>query len=253
MTSLRGKVALVVGGFDGMGAAVATRLAQEGARLAILGMPRGSAPAASDRGADSKTIECFADIRDASEVDSQIRQIVEECGRIDIVVITAAVHIETRAGSTSAETADRLIDTNIKGTWNVINSVVPFMIDRQYGKIVTVSSGAGVIGFGKYALYCASKAAVIMMTRALAIDLAPHGININCLAPGPTETPMTEELRTRPELRAELDQTLARLRSRRKFSSSEDMAGMVAFLVSDAASPMHGSCVLADEGYTAGM
>jgi len=146
-----------------------------------------------------------------------------------------------------------MIDTNIKGTWNVIDAVVPYMVDRKYGKIVTLASGAGFIGFGRYALYCASKAAIMMMTRTLAIDLAPHGININCLAPGPTTTAMTEGLRTKQEFRGELDQTLTRLRSRRGFSSPEDMAGIVVFLVSDAASAMHGSCVLADEGYTAGM
>jgi 3-oxoacyl-[acyl-carrier protein] reductase len=254
VTGLTGKVALVVGGFDGMGAAIAARLAQEGVQLAVLGLSRGAAPTHPGRdGADSSRIECFADIRDASAVDDQVRRIIERWRRIDIAVITAGVHFQTQAGSTSAESADKMIDTNIKGTWNVINSVVPFMIERQYGKIVTVASGAGVLGFGKYALYCASKAAIIMMTRSLAIDLAPHGININCLAPGPTKTTMTEELRTKPEMRDELDQTLARVPSRRKFSSAEDMAGMAAFLVSDAASPMHGSCVLADEGYTAGM
>jgi 3-oxoacyl-[acyl-carrier protein] reductase len=254
LMNLEGKVALVAGGFDGVGAAVATRLAADGAQLALVGLPRNSSgPHSATTATSQDRLELFADIRSAADVDDQVHRVEQRWGRIDIAVITAGVHFETPAGATAPDSANTIIDTNVKGSWNIINAVVPSMKTRQSGKIVTLASGAGLIGFGRYALYSASKAAVIMMTRALSIELAPHGININCLAPGPTKTAMTEEIRTKPEHRGELDETLSRIRSRRGFSSADDMAGIVAFLVSDAASAMHGSCLLADEGYTAGM
>jgi 3-oxoacyl-[acyl-carrier protein] reductase len=109
------------------------------------------------------------------------------------------------------------------------------------------------MGLGNYAVYCATKGAVIMMTRAVAIELAPHGINVNCVAPGNTESPMNEDVRTKPEMKPTLEMIAARTPSGQSFSSVDDMANVVLFLAAPESRAMHGSCVLADEGVSAGM
>ncbi len=146
-----------------------------------------------------------------------------------------------------------MIDINMKGTWNMISAVVPVMKENGSGKIVNFASVAGVMGLGGYALYCATKSAIIMMTRALANELAPSGINVNCVAPGNTASPMNEDIRTNPELKPFLDVMAARTPSGHTYSTVDEMANVARFLVSEDSRAMHGSCVLADEGFSAGM
>ena len=121
------------------------------------------------------------------------------------------------------------------------------------GWIVTLGSVVAQMGFSGYAVYCATKAAIVMMTRALAIELAPHGISVNCLSPGNTATPMNLDIRTKPEYAGMLEGMRQRTPTGRTHSSAEDMANIIAFMVSDAARAMHGANILADEGFSAGM
>jgi 3-oxoacyl-[acyl-carrier protein] reductase len=146
-----------------------------------------------------------------------------------------------------------MVDINLKGTWNAINAVAPLMKARGRGWIVNLGSVVATMGFGGYAVYCATKAAIVMMTRALAIELAPHGISVNCLSPGNTATPMNFDIRTKPELKHFLDAMKSRTPTGMTHSSAEDMASIVAFMVSDGARAMHGANILADEGFSAGM
>lgn len=127
------------------------------------------------------------------------------------------------------------------------------MTARRRGWIVNLGSVVAAMGFGRYAVYCATKAAIVMMTRALAIELAPHGISVNCLSPGNTATPMNLDIRTKPELAGMLDAMRTRTPSGQTHSNAEDMASIVAFMVSDGARAMHGANILADEGFSAGM
>jgi 3-oxoacyl-[acyl-carrier protein] reductase len=252
---LEGKVAIVSGGAQGIGEAVARTLAGLRAKVAVVGFSDRARVETIVRGIRANGSDAFgyvSDIRDPDAVSKLMSDVTSECGPIDILVNTAAVYLATPVGETRAADANRVIDTNVKGTWNLINAVVPGMKTRRFGKIVTFASAAGMMGVGGYAVYCMSKAAVMMMTRALAIELAPFGININCLAPGPTATSMNVDLRTRIEMKPALEEMLSKIPSGRGFSSVEDMAHIVAFLVSESARAMHGSCVLADEGFSAG-
>lgn len=250
------RVALVSGGSQGIGEAIASSLAAEGASVAVVASSDvHKARRAVDRlpGGAAKHMACVCDVRDAAAVDALVADVVRRYGRIDILVNSAGVFFPSPAGATTPDTADRMIDINLKGTWHLINAVVPGMAERNYGKIINVSSVAGVMGVGGYALYSATKAALVMMTRALASELAGRGINVNCLAPGNTATPMNEDIRTKPELKPFLDAMAARTPSGRTYSSVDDMAAIATFLASDAARAMHGSCVLADEGFSAGI
>ena len=253
---LSGKTAVVIGGSQGIGEAVAKRLAADGADVAVIA----SASIAKARLVADRIVadggSAFAEVADVTKfaaVNELFKRIETKQGRIDILVNSAGVFYPTPMGETSVADVDRMVDINLKGTFHSISAVVPHMKKSGGGKIVNVSSCAGVMGLGRYALYCATKAAIIMMTRALAIELGPHRINVNAIAPGNTATPMNEDIRTKPELAGYLNEMAARTPSGQTYSTTEDMAGLVAFLVSENARAMHGSTVLMDEGFSAGL
>jgi NAD(P)-dependent dehydrogenase (short-subunit alcohol dehydrogenase family) len=250
-----GKHALVTGGSQGLGLAIAARLAEEGAAVvAVASSSKEKAAAAISAFPDPHLhLAEVCDVRDASAVNNLVARITERFGALDILVNAAGVFYPTPAGDTEEDTYDRMVDINLKGTWNLINAITPLMKSRKAGKIVNVASVAAVMGIGGYAVYCATKAGIIMLTRALANELAPHGINVNCIAPGNTATPMNEDIRTKPELRPFLDAMTARTPSPRTYSEPSDMAAIACFLLSDEARAMHGSCILADEGFSAGI
>ena len=254
--NLAHKVAIVTGGTQGIGRATALKLAAEGATVVVV--------ASADRQRAETVVEeivraggvAVAEVADVTK-SAELQRLAAEVGarfdRIDILVNGAGVFVPSPAGEANEADVDRMIAINLKGTFMAINAVVPGMKDRGSGKIVSIASVAAFMGVGSYAIYCATKAAVSMMTRALACELAPHGINVNAVAPGNTATPMNETIRTQPGYKPMLDAMAARTPSRRTFSAPEEMAGMVAFLVSDAARAMHGSTVLMDEGFSAGL
>ncbi len=253
---LTGKVALVTGGSQGIGEAIAERFAAEGAKVAVVASANpDKAQAVVDRIAKAGgTAAAFvADVRDAGQVARLARDVEAKLGPVDILVNSAGVYYATPVGATDEAAYDRMVDTNLKGTWNAINAVAPGMKARKSGKIISISSVAGVMGIGTNAVYCASKAGVIMMTRALANELGPHGINVNCISPGNTETPMNHEVRTNPALKHFLDAMAARTPSGRVYSTAGEMAGVALFLATDEARAMHGSNVLIDEGFSAGL
>jgi NAD(P)-dependent dehydrogenase (short-subunit alcohol dehydrogenase family) len=253
---LEGRIALVSGGSQGIGETTALRLAAEGAQVAVVAsssLDKAAAVVAELSGGGARHMAAVCDVRDAAATKKLVEDVTKRFGRIDILVNAAGVFYATPAGATPEEELDRMVDINLKGTWNLINAVAPGMKDRKDGRIVNISSVAGVMGIGGYAVYCATKAGIIMMTRALANELAPFGIGVNCVAPGNTATPMNEDIRTKPELKPFLDAMAARTPSGRTYSSAEDIANIAVFLSSDGSRAMHGSCVLADEGFSAGI
>jgi 3-oxoacyl-[acyl-carrier protein] reductase len=250
---LANKVALVTGGSQGIGEAIAMRFAREGASVAVVASSSlAKAKAVAEKiGPKARAYAC--DVRDGAAVDAMVAQAVKDFGRIDILMNSAGVFYPTPVGGTKEADFARTIDINLKGTWNTINAAAPAMKERKSGKIINMASVAGVMGIGTYAAYTASKAGIIMMTRSLACELAPHGINVNCIAPGNTATPMNEDIRTKPEMKPFLDFMAARTPSGRTYSDPEDIANIAAFLASDESRAMHGSCLLADEGFSAGV
>jgi 3-oxoacyl-[acyl-carrier protein] reductase len=248
-----GKIALVTGGSQGIGEAICRRLAAEGATVAVLAsnsQAKAEAVAATlGHGARGYA----ADVSVRAQMQALMAQVSGDLGRIDILVNSAGIFLPTPAGEADEAVMDRMIDTNLKGTFLAIDAVVPLMKAQGGGAIINLASVAGVAGIATYAIYCATKAGVIMMTRSLAQELAPYGIRVNAVAPGNTETPMNEAIRTEAKNRPMLEAMAAKTPSRRTYSSPEDMAGMVAFLASDEARSMHGSTVLMDEGISAGI
>jgi 3-oxoacyl-[acyl-carrier protein] reductase len=253
---LKGKIAVVVGGSQGIGASIAKRFAAEGARVAVVASSsRDKADAAAQQivAAGGDAFGEVADVTRASSVNEMIARVIAREKRIDILVNSAGVFHPIAADGAQESDVERMIDINLKGTFMAIAAVVPHMKAARSGKIINIASVAGMMGFGGYSIYCATKAGVIAMTRALACELAPEGINVNAIAPGNTATPMNEDIRSKPELAHFLQAMAERTPSGRTYSDPEDMAALAAFLASDEARAMHGSTVLMDEGFSAGI
>lgn len=251
------KTALVTGGSSGIGQAVARLIAAEGGRVAVLAsssVEKAEKTISSfDNAAQARSKAYAADLASTSAISDLVEQVNRDLGDISILVNSAGLYYPTPIDDTDEEAFDRMVDINLKATFFMISAVVPTMKANGGGKIVNLSSVAGVIGVPQRAIYCASKAAVIMLTRTLALELAPHRININSVAPGNTETPMNETIRTDSAYAESLAWMEQATPSPRTYTPPAEMAECVAFLASDAATSMYGSTLLADEGVSAGL
>jgi 3-oxoacyl-[acyl-carrier protein] reductase len=250
------KVAIVTGGSQGIGARIAERLGLEGAFVAVLSssnLDKADAVAERIREAGGRANGYAIDVRDRASVQALVEKLTTEHGRIDLLVNAAGVFFPTPVGNTAGDQVDRMVDINLKGTFHAINAVTPNMIAAGSGKIVNIASVAATMGIGGYALYCATKAGITQMTRAMACELAPHGININAVAPGNTRTPINEDIRTNPSLKPMLDAMASRTPSGNVFTDPDDIAGLALYLLSPDARAIHGTTVLMDEGFSAGL
>jgi 3-oxoacyl-[acyl-carrier protein] reductase len=250
------KVAIVTGGSQGIGEATARRLATEGYRVAVVAsssLEKAGQVAGSIRhnGGDAQGFVC--DVQEAAAARQLVEQVTKCFGRIDLLVNAAGVFKPTPAGAGLLVDANQMIDINLKGTWNMIEAVVPSLKAAGAGSIINIASVAGVTGFGGYSIYCATKAGIILMTRALACELGRENINVNCVAPGNTATAINDDIRNDPSMQSMRDFMSARTPSPRTFSTPEDIAAAICFLASPQARAMRGSCLLMDEGISAGL
>ncbi len=253
---LDGKVALITGGTSGIGEACAELFAAEGAEVALVGssdMAKAQAVAARIAAAGGTAKPYVGDLSKVDEIAKLVASVKADFGRIDILVNSAGLFYPTPVGATSEADYDRMMDINLKGMFFSIHEVAPIMIAQGGGRIINISSVAGVMALGTYSAYCAAKAGVNFMTRALAQELAPHGIQVNAILPGNTATPMNENIRTEPELKPMFDAMAARTPSGRTYSEPIDMARAVLFLASDDGRAMHGGLMVLDEGFSLGI
>jgi NAD(P)-dependent dehydrogenase (short-subunit alcohol dehydrogenase family) len=202
-----GQVALVTGAGQGIGEAIALRLARGGADVALVDVNREKVEAVGRevQALGRRSAVRVADVSDCSAIQAAIQQIAAELGGLDVLINNAGV--EKRAPFLEIDPADwqRQLDVNLSGTFYCTQAAAREMAKRRYGRIVNISSVAGLIGPIDLAAYGASKAGVIGLTRAAALDLADSGITVNCIAPGPIETELmlgawsAEALRERPQ------------------------------------------------------
>jgi 3-oxoacyl-[acyl-carrier protein] reductase len=252
---LANKVAVVTGGSSGIGAEVVFALASEGARVAVVASQSAEKSARvveRVRQAGGEARAFAADVRDPSAVEQLFAAVDAAYGGVDILVNAAGVYYPTPIEGTAVADVDRMIDINLKGAWHAISAAVPRLKARGGGKIVNFSSVASRFGLGGFGLYCATKAAIVLMTRSLACELAPYNINVNAIAPGNTATPMNEAFRADPASKPYLDAMARATPSNTTFSSPEEIAAAVMFIVTQARA-MHGSTLVIDEGISAGL
>jgi len=241
-----GKVALVTGTTHGIGQAAAVRLAAEGALVAFNHRPTSSPDETMKMITDAggKGFPVSADMGDPAQVMEMISETVRKGGRLDYVVSNAAVNPPLEWDKTTLEDYDQLMDVNLKGTWVVCSEGAKQMIKEGHGgAIVTLSSISAYIGAVDQTVYCATKAGILMLSKAMALVLGKHGIRINCILPGSIYTNMSRNHPGSAARRfAESKNPLCRI------GHSDEVASVVSFLLSDDAGFMNGAELLVDGG-----
>ena len=252
---LKNKVAIVTGGGGTIGRAIAGLLATEGAKLVIADISQGAAQKVADEISASQhtALAVELDVTDANQTEQLVKTTLGKFGQIDILVNVAGgstgPSIKTKLDFFAQSDKDRgreIVNLNLLGALNCTRAVINHMIERRTGKIVSISSTSGVIGMMKGVEYSAAKAGIIGFTKALAKEVAPYGINVNCISPGVVETPRV--LAMAPE---RIEQWKKGIKLGRLARPGE-IASVVLFLVSDESSYITGENIIADGGLSLG-
>jgi 2-hydroxycyclohexanecarboxyl-CoA dehydrogenase len=245
MRGLAGKVVLITGAGRGMGRAFAQRLTEEGARVAVTDIDEKSAleTAAELDGAAGFRL----DITDAAEVAATADEIAGALGAVDALVNNAGWDQLSPFLDTDEDLWDRIIDINLRGPIRMTKAVLPGMVERRGGRIVNISSDAGRVGSTGEAVYSACKAGIIGFSKTVAREVARYGITVNSICPGPTETPLLESMVGDHE---KLIESLKRGIPLGRLGAPDDVAGAVAFMVSDDAGFITGQTLSVSGGLT---
>ncbi|HSV62499.1 MAG TPA: 3-oxoacyl-[acyl-carrier-protein] reductase [Chthoniobacterales bacterium] len=239
------QVVVVTGAGRGIGHAIAVRLAKEGARVASVSRTEANAKKTADEinATRAGAAKAYAvDVADQAAVQEAAAQIFEDFGRVDILVNNAGVTRDGLSMRMSMEDWDTVINTNLKGAFNFTQAVMRPMIKQRSGRIINISSIAGLTGNAGQANYAASKAGLIGLTKTLARELASRGITVNAVAPGLIETDMTTVLSD------EIRQGILQKVPLGKLGEPEDIAGAVAYLASPEAKYITGHVLTVDGG-----
>lgn len=249
---LTDKVAIVTGGGRGIGRAIVEALAAEGARVAIIdrdNVDRAEALAA-ELGGGAAAFR--ADVSDADDVTRMVAAVTERFGHIDILVNNAGTLSRKTILEDSPEDWDRVLKTNLYGCYHCARAVAPGMVKRGFGRIINTSSIHGRVAKAGMGSYCTSKAAIDMFTKQLAVELAPHGVTVNAVAPGTISTEINLPLykSTKPEDVALQQATLKKVPVGR-IGEPEDIGRAVAFIASEMTPYVTGAILYVDGGYVA--
>ena len=247
---LSGKVALVTGGSKGLGLAMAAGLASAGAKIMLVNRNADEgAEAAKELAIDFgvKTLSFSADVGDQQQTESMTRAALDTFGKIDILINSAGINIRGAIDELSPDDFAKVMHVNVTGTWLCSRAVTPHMKKNKSGKIINLASTLGLVGLANRTPYTSSKGAVVQMTRALALELAPFNINVNALCPGPILTEMNLPIADTEEGRKFVVGATALGR----WGKLQEIQGAAIFLASDAASYMVGTMLTVDGGWTA--
>lgn len=249
MRGLRDKVALVTGAGSGIGRGIALRLAEEGARVAVADInAEGAGHVAAEIATQGgQALALVVDVTDSAQVRRAVEDLAATVGPADVLVNNAGWDKVERFVDSSEETWDRVLTLNLKGQIICARAVLDPMIARGGGRIVNISSDAGRVGSTGEVVYSAAKGGVIAFTKALAREMARYGITVNCVCPGPADTPLLRSLATD---HPRLVESLQRAIPFRRLAKPEDVAGAVAFLASDDAAYITGQTLSVSGGLT---
>lgn len=248
---LRDKVAIVTGAGGGIGRGIALRLATLGARVVIADIKyEGAQETVSllERNG-AKGLALNVDISSQAQAIEMVKKTISTFGNLDILVNNAGWDKIEPFTANTPEFWEKIIAINLKGPIYCTRSALDFMIARKYGKIVNISSDAGRVGSSGEAVYSACKGGIIAFTKTIAREMARYQINVNCVCPGPTETPLLDEIRGR-EAGAKIIDAMTQAVPFRRLAKPEDIAGAVAFLASDEASYITGQTLSVSGGLT---
>jgi NAD(P)-dependent dehydrogenase (short-subunit alcohol dehydrogenase family) len=248
---LKNKVAIITGAKSGIGLAAARRLAKEGARVVLADIEDAQPELELMTANGSDAIFVRTDVSIEADVHELFAQAVRKYGRVDILVNNAGIDLSGKATETTEQEWDRLMGVNLKGVFLCSKAAVRHMRDQSGGVLVNVASELGLVGGSDIAAYCAAKGGVIQLTRAMAIDHADDQIRINCVCPGPINTPLLDRIIESSSDPQKERQTTIEKTLMNRLGEPEEIANVILFLASDESSYMTGSVVVADGGLTA--
>ena len=243
-----GKTVLIVGGSGGMGRATAQEFAGAGASIAIADVATENLP--------SQYFAIKSDISKVSDCAGMVAKTIKRFGRLDLLVNAAGVWVEGESSEMSEAQWDRTIDINLKGIFFTCRYAIP-ELEKTEGQIINIASDAGLMGSAGAAIYCASKGGVVLLTKALALELAPKGIRVNAICPCDVETPMLE-FQAREFGGGNPDAYLAKLKSiypqgaRQRFAKPSEIAAFIFTIASPRLAAITGAALPIDFGTTAG-
>ena len=260
MGRLAGRVAIVTGAASGIGRAAAERFSSEGAAVVCADLAGAADTVATIRDAGGLASDLRVDVRRQEDTEAMVRHALETHGGCDVLLANAGV---PGLGSTSECDPDvwaHVLDVNLTGTWLSMRAVLPTMVEQGHGSVICTASAAGVVGVRGIAPYSASKAGVIGLVRGTAVEVGPHNVRVNALAPGTSPTPLVTrtfetmvgahatsdpEARTSEALRRE-----QRRYPMQRFGSLEEIASVALFLASDDSTWVTGTVQMVDGGLT---
>lgn len=246
---LTGRVAFVTGGTSGIGRALALGLADAGADVVPSSrrLPEVEKTAALIEGRGRRTVRIASDVTDRASLEAALAATVKGLGRVDILVNCAGTTKRTPTLDVPEEEWSRILETNLTGTLRACQIFGRHMLERGYGRIVNIASLSSFVALFEVAAYGASKAAVAALTKSLAIEWGPRGVNVNAIAPGVFRTPLNQALL---DGSARGQEFLVRTPMKR-FGKVEELAGAAVFLASEAASFVNGEVLVVDGGFLA--
>jgi 3-oxoacyl-[acyl-carrier protein] reductase len=245
MVNLKGKVAIVTGAGHGIGREIALSLAKAGADLVITDLSDSIFEVSKQIEAlGSKTLPVKCDVSNMEQAEQARDTVLAKFDKVDILVNNAGIYPQKAFLEMTNEDWSKVLHTNLDGVFHCTKVVLPLMIKQKYGKIVNLASVAGaVVGFTNLAHYSASKAAIAGFTKSLALEMAPHKININAVAPGPIDVGDTQ-------MEEAMYEQVIKTIPIGRMGKPLDIANLVLFLVDDASNFITGQCIVCDGGYT---
>jgi len=244
---LADRVAIVTGAASGIGRAIALAMGREGARVALFDLDAdGAAAVAGEIGAAAHAWR--VDVADAARVDAAVTEVASRWGTVHVLVNCAGWDRPMRFVETTPDFWDRILAINLKGPIACTHAVLPLMIKQEYGKIVSIASDAGRVGSTGEAVYSAAKGGIIAFTKTIARETARHRINVNCVCPGPSDTPLFQKEFAGPS--PKLAESLKRVIPWGRLGVPDDVAPAVVFLSSDEAGYITGQTLSVSGGLT---
>ncbi len=247
---LDGRSVLITGGARGLGKAMAEALATAGASVAITARDPEAATAAAKVLADTtgaKTLGIAAEVTNAESVAAMVARTLDAFGAVDVLVNNAGINIRRPIEQLEESEWTQVMDTNLKGPWLCCRAVLAPMRAKGWGRVINLSSILGELGMADRSLYCSSKGGLTLLTRTLAVEWAPYGINVNALCPGPFATEMNTTVLNDPVARARFSERTAQ----KRWADPGELGPAALFLASEASSFVTGITLYVDGGYTA--
>jgi 3alpha(or 20beta)-hydroxysteroid dehydrogenase len=251
---LEGKVAIITGGSGGIGLATAREFVKQGARVFLVDLALEPLAAAANEFGDRAAF-ALADVSSADDTQRYVRDAVSRFGGVDIVFANAGIEGAVRAlTETSIEDFDRVMSVNVRGAWLAIQHSVPVLTKRGGGSIIVTSSVAGLVGSAGMSPYVTSKHAVMGLVKCAALELAPLGIRVNSVNPGPIENRMMRsiERQANPNDPTSVKDGFLSKVALNRYGTNEEIANVVVFLASDESGYCTGTHIVADGGFVAG-